>query len=124
MEGVRMNKCKKICQELGLLCHNTQNRVITMMCEKEKCKYLGDYLQGLKVMESLCNYMCLSCCEMEELSQSTVGEFKNKCNYLDRMCGVLKKELDHNELNHLNCNKIQKLCKNDLIKKGKTTHRK
>ena len=36
MEGVRMNKCKKICQELGLLCHNTQNRVITMMCEKEK----------------------------------------------------------------------------------------
>ena len=26
-------------------------------------------------MESLCNYMCLCCCEMEKISPSTVSEF-------------------------------------------------
>lgn len=121
MEGDKMNQCKKVCHELGTLCHNTQNRVISLMCEKNDCKYLGDYLQQLKVMEVLCNYMCVCCCEMENLTQSTISEFKNKCKLLIRSCGIMSKKLSSEELKTLNCDKIKKLCDNTFVKTKKST---
>ena len=121
MEGDKLIKCKKVCQELGLISHNTQNRVITLMCEKENCKYLGDYLQGLRVMESLCNYMCLCCCEMEKISPSTVSEFKSRCSMLTKMCGVLEKKLSKEEFEKLRCSEVKSLCGNKFSKKAKKT---
>ena len=34
---------------------------------KTDCKKLGDYLQSLMVLESLCSYICVCCCEHEKL---------------------------------------------------------
>ena len=123
MEVEKLNQCKKVCHELGKLCHNTQNRVISLMCEKDNCKYLGDYLQRLKVMESLCNYMCLCCCEMEKITQSTISEFKNKCKMLIQSCEIVNKKLSSSEITKLNCDKIKKLCDNTFVKTKKTKKR-
>ena len=91
---VDIYECKKMAKALGDNCHNTKNRVIEKMTDSSKtdCKKLGDYLQSLMVLESLCGYICVCCCEHETLSL-IVSELKNKCNKLVKTTESIKKTL-------------------------------
>ena len=122
---VNVYKCKSVCEELQITCHNTKNRIIEKMCEceKEKCKVLGDYLQILMVLESLCSYVCICCCEQESLSSPIMKELKSKCNLsiklADKLLGIMTKE----QCEYIRCSDVKKACENckalDSAKKTK-----
>ena len=123
-----MNKCKKNCKALGELCHNTKNRVIEKMCdcEKDKCRVLGDYLQSLMVVESLCDYVCICCCEQENISKAIHTELNNKCGLLSKNCSKLQKLLNKEQYEYINCKEVIGFCNTcrDLNKSNKKTKKK
>ena len=119
-------KCKQMCTTLSGCCHNTKNRVIELMCKfKDKeCRLLGDYLQSLQILESLCNYMCLCCCEHESLSPSILSELKTKCILLIKQAEKICKFLDKKDMEYIRCNELKKYCTEcKHMKKSKTLHR-
>lgn len=105
-------KCKGICKELSDCSHNTKNRVIETMCDYngKECKILGNYLQSLMIIESLCNYICLCCCEHESLSSSILSELKSKCSLLIKQSDQLCKFLESKDSEYLRCKKIKQHC--------------
>ena len=121
-----LSKCKSLCSSLNTCCHNTKNRVIEKMCdcEKHKCKPLADYLQSLMILESLCNYICLCCCEHETITASIMSELKTKCNTMKKQCGKITKLLTKEQCAYLRCGEIDKLCCNCCDLKSKKTKKK
>ncbi len=109
---VNISKIKGVCNGLKDCCHNTKNRVIEKMCdcEKEKCKYLADYLKSLMVIEQLCNYICLCCCEHENISSSILSELKTKCNQLLKETKLVEKYLTKEQCDYIRCSEIKKYC--------------
>ncbi len=118
--------CKNLCKKLGDCCHNTKNRVIEKMCDCDKndCKPLGDYLQSLMVLESLCNYICLCCCEHESLSNSIMTELSSKCSALSSQADKLLKQMDKKNCEYIRCSELKKLCSDCKSMKKKKTHKK
>lgn len=124
---VDIYECKKMAKSLGDNCHNTKNRIIEKMTESSKrdCKKLGDYLQSLMVLESLCSYICVCCCEHEKLSPSILSELKNKCNGLVKTCDSIKKTLDKETCDYIRCDAMVDFCEKCMnIKKEKSKTKK
>ena len=124
---VDIYECKKMAKILGNNCHNTKNRVIEKMTESSKtdCKKLGDYLQSLMVLESLCGYICVCCCEHETLSPSIVSELKNKCKNLVKTTESIKKTLGKETCTYIRCDVISNFCEKCMdIKKEKSKTKK
>lgn len=121
-------ECKNLVRDLGDNCHNTKNRIIEKMSELDKkdCKILGNYLQCLMVIESLSSYICVCCCEHETLSQSIISELKQKCKDLIKKCNIIKKNLDNEICEYINCNEITNFCEKciNLNKKKRTKKKK
>ena len=119
-------ECKSLCKDLGDCCHNTKNRVIEKMCEcnKEDCKPLADYLQSLMILESLCSYVCLCCCEHESVSKSILAELSSKCSLLSTQADKLKKKLTNEQCDYIRCNELKKMCGDCKSLKKKKTHKK
>ena len=113
MQGQKLYSTKSMCQELGVSCHNTKNRVIEKMTmySNEENKALGKYLKCLMTMEKLCEYICTCCCEMENLTSSIISELKQRCRTIVLCCEILKKHLHKDCYNYINCDKIIKFCK-------------
>tara|TARA_B110000285_G_scaffold219093_1_gene269314 strand:+ start:243 stop:629 length:387 start_codon:yes stop_codon:yes gene_type:complete len=115
--------CKKMAKELGDNCHNTKNRIIEKMAEANKgdCKKMGNYLQSLMVIESLCSYICVCCCENESLSPSIISELKNKCKGLMKLSEKLINSMDKDVCEYIRCNEMMSFCEKCIhIKKGKS----
>ena len=88
---------------------------------KKDCKSLGNYLQCLMVIESLCSYICVCCCEHESLSPSIISELKNKCKDLIKKCNIIKNNLDKDTCEYIMCNEITSFCEKCInIKKDKS----
>ena len=124
---VDIYECKKMAKVLGDNCHNTKNRVIEKMTESSKndCKKLGDYLQSLMVLESLCGYICVCCCEHETLSPSILSELKNKCRNLVKTSDSIKKALSNETYTYIRCDVISNFCEKCMdIKRGKSKTKK
>ena len=131
MQGQKLYSTKVICNEFGLSCHNTKNRVIEKMgCydSKELNKMLGKYLKCLMTMEKLCEYICTCCCEMENLTSSIISEIKQRCRTLMGCCEKIKPNMDKNCFEYINCGKMMKFCMVIMKLKGskskKKTHKK
>ena len=109
---VDLGKCKSLCTELGKHCHNTKNRVIEKMClcDKKDCKILADFLQCLMVIECLCNYICLCCCEQEVVTPSILTELSVKCTKISHCIGKITNTFDKEMCSYLRCSEIKKLC--------------
>ena len=109
---VDLGKCKSLCTELGKHCHNTKNRVIEKMClcDKKDCKILADFLQCLMVIECLCNYICLCCCEQEVVTPSILTELSVKCTKISHCIGKITDTFDKQMCSYLRCSEIKKLC--------------
>jgi hypothetical protein len=126
---VNIYECKKMTKELGDNCHNTKNRIIEKMTEANKrdCKKLGNYLQSLMVIESLCSYICVCCCEHENLSPSIISELRNKCKGLVKASNSLIDTMDKTICDYINCDKLNSLCEKCIVvkvKKEKKTKKK
>ena len=117
--------CKNLCKKLGDCCHNTKNRVIEKMCDCDKndCKPLGNYLQSLMILESLCNYICVCCCEHESLSSSIMTELNSKCATLSSQADKLLKQMDKKNCEYIRCNELKKMCSDCKSMKKKKTHK-
>ena len=117
MKGQAVYDCKAHCEALGSCCHNTKNRCIEKMCKDNKsdCKKIAKYLQCLMVCECLCSYVCMCCCEMEEVSDSCLTELCGKCDKLLHCCKDLKGCLPKDMCDYLNCDKLMG-CSNDCKK--------
>tara|TARA_B100000925_G_C21642952_1_gene318057 strand:+ start:151 stop:546 length:396 start_codon:yes stop_codon:yes gene_type:complete len=114
MQGQKLYSTKSMCQEFGLSCHNTKNRVIEKMAHyecSEKRKMLGKYLKCLMTMEKLCEYICTCCCEMENLTASIISELKQRCSTLKKCCENLMKHMDSECYKYINCDRMLKFCK-------------
>ena len=109
---VDLGKCKALCSELGKHCHNTKNRVIEKMClcDKKDCKILAVFLQCLMVIECLCNYICLCCCEQEVVTPSILTELSVKCTKISHCIGKITDTFDKQVCSYLRCSEIKKLC--------------
>ena len=122
----KVTKCKNMCGELNKICHNTKNRVIEKMCECKKtdCKVLAKYLQLLMMTESLCNYICLCCCEDEKVSSSIKSELNQKCKGLVNTSDKLLERLSKEHCDYLRCNEIKNISQNcidfDMKQKDRT----
>ena len=118
--------CKNLCKKLGDCCHNTKNRVIEKMCacDKNDCKPLGNYLQTLMVLESLCNYICICCCEHESMSTSIMTELSSKCSTLSSQADKLLKQMDKKNCEYIRCTELKKLCSDCKSMKKKKTFKK
>jgi hypothetical protein len=105
-------KCKALCSELGKHCHNTKNRVIEKMClcDKKDCKILAVFLQCLMVIECLCSYICLCCCEQEVVTPSILTELNVKCTKISHCIGKITSTFDKQMCSYLRCSEIKKLC--------------
>jgi len=119
----KIYECKNMCKKLGDCCHNTKNRVIEKMCtcDKNDCKPLADYLQSLMILESLCSYICICCCEHESLSPSIMSELSSKCTTLISQGDKLLKRIDKQNCDYIRCEELKKLCSDcKSMKKNKT----
>ena len=112
MKGEEVYKFKSFCNDLGMTCHNSKNRVIEKMCEydKNQCKHLAKYLKCLMTIEKLCEYLCTCCCEMESITPSGISELKNRCKIIMSCCKSLQKSLKNTDFKYINCEKIMKHC--------------
>ena len=112
MNGTALYGFKSLCNELGMTCHNTKNRVIEKMtmCDKDQVKKLAKYLKCLMTIEKLCEYLCTCCCEMESITPSGLSELKNKCKTIMTCCNDLKKSLKSEDYKYINCDKILGFC--------------
>ena len=119
-------ECKNMCKKLGDCCHNTKNRVIEKMCtcDKNDCKPLADYLQSLMILESLCSYICICCCEHESLSPSIMSELSSKCSTLISQGDKLLKLIDKQNCDYIRCEELKKLCSDCKSMKKKKTKKK
>ena len=73
------------------------------------------------VIESLCSYICVCCCEHESLSPSIISELKNKCKDLIKKCNIIKNNLDKDTCEYIRCNEITSFCEKCInIKKDKS----
>ena len=126
----KVTKCKHMCGELNQMCHNTKNRVIEKMCECKKtdCKVLAKYLQLLMMTETLCNYICLCCCEDEKVTPSIKSELNQKCKSLVSTSDKLLESLSEEHCKYLRCQEIKMISQNcidfDMKKKDKTKKKK
>ena len=109
---IDLGKCKSLCSELGKHCHNTKNRVIEKMCicDKKDCKILAVFLQCLMVIECLCSYICLCCCEQEVVTPSILTELSVKCTKISHCIGKITSTFDQQMCSYLRCSEIKKLC--------------
>ena len=112
MEGEKLYAFKPMCNELGMTCHNTKNRVIEKMCvcEKKQVIELAKYLKCLMTIEKLCEYLCTCCCEMENITPSGLTELKVRCKTVMSCCKGLKNSLKQSDYEYINCEKILSLC--------------
>ena len=122
MNGTAVYGFKSLCNELGMTCHNTKNRVIEKMIDanKEDSKVLGEYLKQMMVLESLCGYICTCCCEAEKLTKNIQQELRSKCANMVKVCNKICSTMDCDE--YLNCKKMIELCNScNSSKSGKKT---
>ena len=112
MNGTAVYGFKSLCNELGMTCHNTKNRVIEKMtmCDKDQVKKLAKYLKCLMTIEKLCEYLCTCCCEMESITPSGLSELKNKCKTIMSCCKDLQKSLKPEDFKYINCTKVMEFC--------------
>lgn len=112
MLGKRLYACKAECKKLGTLCHDTKNRIITMMScvEESSCKKLGTFLKCCITCECLCWYICCCCCEMEKLENSCLQELQSKCKQVTHCCDILNDCLSKGNYLKINCEKIKSAC--------------
>tara|TARA_B100001059_G_scaffold83142_1_gene81191 strand:- start:606 stop:1037 length:432 start_codon:yes stop_codon:yes gene_type:complete len=122
MEGEKLYSFKSMCNELGMTCHNTKNRVIEKMCicDKKQVKELAKYLKCLMTIEKLCEYLCTCCCEMESITPSGLSELRTRCKTIMSCCKGLKKSLSSEEYEYVNCGKIESFCGKVNMGKSKT----
>ena len=112
MNGPAVYGFKSLCNELGMTCHNTKNRVIEKMCSYDKniSEKLAKYLKCLMTIEKLCEYLCTCCCEMETITPSGLSELKNKCKTIMTCCKDLEKSLKLDDYKYINCSKMIDFC--------------
>ena len=112
MEGEKLYSFKSICNDLGMTCHNTKNRVIEKMCNYDKniSEKLAKYLKCLMTIEKLCEYLCTCCCEMENITVSGLSEIKLRCKTVIECCKTLKSLLKKEDYDYINCDKIMNIC--------------
>ena len=112
MNGTAVYGFKSLCNELGMTCHNTKNRVIEKMCDYDKniSEKLAKYLKCLMTIEKLCEYLCTCCCEMENITPSGLSELKNKCKTIMSCCKDLQKSLKSEDYKYINCTKVIEFC--------------
>ena len=62
------------------------------------------------VIECLCSYICLCCCEQEVVTPSILTELSVKCTKISHCIGKITDTFDQQMCSYFRCSEIKKLC--------------
>ena len=125
MKGSSLFVIREQCTNIQLCCHKNINRILELMTKNNKdlniMKNLEKYTKLCISMEKLCEYVCSSCCNANEVSNNILKEFNLMCNKMKNICNKLKLKLISKYCKYIRLDEMSKLCIINFNKKIKKT---
>jgi hypothetical protein len=113
---------KKMCENMRYNCKINRNRCVEKLGQAKydthTSSLLANFLNRCICMEKLCEYLSMCCCDLENISNSCLSEYSNRCKQLNHILTNLKKDvgMSDGDKKYLRIDLFCELCKHKTIK--------